>query len=85
MNKTKKFTKKRQALFACLCLFATTSDGHESGLSDRTCKERSDGIVSSANVTSFHFPAQHQQVAEQQEKTKKKTSVVCLPLFVCDH
>ena len=52
------------------------------GRGDRICKERSDGIVSRANVTLFHFPAQEQYGDRPKGENNKKDEQSSRPFVV---
>ena len=68
----------------CSFLFATSREVAVCGGELGICKERSDGIVSKANVTVAQCPNSEQSSNEQIGVNKKKEHNYVVFLFVCD-
>ena len=70
---------------ACPCFVSTIGDGRDYGLSDRTCKERSDGIAKQSGASRyFNILCEDKLKADQKRSNKKRTSYL-LVLVVAPH
>ena len=77
--------KKKDEPRACPCFVSTIGDGRDYGLSDRTCKEQSDGIAKRSEASRYFNILHEDKLKADQKRSNKKRTSYLLVLVVAPH